>query len=76
MKACVIDKEKTGQNLKNLIQARGLSMTDVQNAVSLGCVQTVYQWVNGHSIPKIDQLVPLKGLLGVPLDDLLIYNFQ
>ena len=41
MKACVIDKEKTGQNLKNLIQVKGLSMTDVQEAASLGCVQTV-----------------------------------
>lgn len=76
MKACVIDKEKTGQNLKNLIQVKGLSMTDVQEAASLGCVQTVYQWINGHSTPKIDQLVPLAELLDVPLDDLLIYYFQ
>ena len=39
----VIDKEKTGRQIRTLMERRGLSVQDVRAFLSLGCVQSIYQ---------------------------------
>lgn len=50
----VIDKKKIGSTLKRYMQERGLTARDVQEYLGLACVQTVYRWTAGISVPTVD----------------------
>ena len=67
----VIDKKKTGIHLRRIMDARGLSVKDVQQYLELGSVQSVYHWLNGISMPTIDNLYALRELFQVSVDDML-----
>ena len=43
------------------------------NALSLACVQSVYHWLDGQSMPTLDNLYALSDLLKVPMD-MLVYG--
>ena len=70
----MIDKQRTGQRLRYLMELKGLEPRDVQEYLSLACVQTVYRWLEGSNVPSVDHLYALSVLFGVPLDDLLAGN--
>ena len=67
----IINKKKTGINLRRIMDERGLSVKDVQNYLGLGSVQSVYHWLNGLSMPTIDNLYALSELFQMPVDDML-----
>ena len=69
-----VDKIETGKRIRSLMKVRGLKPTDVQDKLSLCCVQTVYKWMRGESIPSIDILYSLCALLRVNMDSLLVGN--
>lgn len=70
----IIDKRKTGINLRKLMDERDLSVKDVQQFLSLGSVQSVYHWLNGKSMPTIDNLYALSELFQLPIDDMVCGN--
>lgn len=70
----VIDKKKTGIHLRRIMDGRGLSVKDVQQYLGLGSVQSVYHWLNGLSMPTIDNLYALSELFQMPVDDMLRGN--
>ena len=72
----VIDKEKTGRQIRALMTMRGLSVQDVRAFLSLGYVQSVYHWLDGQSLPTLDNLYGLSELLQVPLDMLVIGDLR
>ena len=59
-----IDKAKTGQQIRLLMEKRGVTVRDVKNALSLACVQSVYHWLDGQSMPTLDNLYALSDLQG------------
>ena len=63
----VIDKEKTGNQIRRRMDLRGLSVQDVKTYLSLGCVQSVYHWLDGQSLPTLDNLYGLITLLRLPV---------
>ena len=69
-----IDKAKTGQQIRLLMEKRGITVRDVKNALSLACVQSVYHWLDGQSMPTLDNLYALSELLKVPMDMLVCGN--
>ena len=69
-------KIETGKRIRNLMKVRGLKPTDIQDKLSLCCVQTVYKWMRGESIPSIDILYSLCALLRVNMDSLLVGNMD
>lgn len=69
-----VDKIETGKRIRNLMKVRGLKPTDIQDKLSLCCVQTVYKWMRGESISSIDILYSLCALLRVNMDSLLVGN--
>ena len=69
-----IDKAKTGQQIRLLMEKRGVTVRDVKNALSLACVQSVYHWLDGQSMPTLDNLYALSDLLKVPMDMLVCGN--
>ena len=70
----VIDKKKTGIHLRRIMDERGLSVKDIQQYLGLGSVQSVYHWLNGLSMPTIDNLYALSELFQIPVDDMLCGN--
>ena len=70
----IIDKRQTGINLRKLMDARGYTVKDVQQYLELGSVQSVYHWLNGLSMPSIDNLYALSELFQIPIDDMVCGN--
>ena len=71
-----IDNEKTGQKIRLMMKKRGATVKDVKNALSLACVQSVYHWLDGQSMPTLDNLYALSELMKVPMDKLICGNRQ
>ena len=69
-----IDKRKTGIQLRKLMDEKGLSVKDVQQYLGLGSVQSVYHWLNGISLPSVDNLYALSELFQVSIDEMLCGN--
>lgn len=67
----LIDKKKTGINLRLMMDKRGFTVKDIQQYLKLGSVQSVYHWLNGVSLPTVDNLYALSYLFQVPVDDML-----
>lgn len=70
----IIDRKRTGIRLRRIMDERGLSVKDVQQYLELGSVQSVYHWLNGLSMPTIDNLYALSELFQMPIDDLVCVN--
>lgn len=69
-----IDKERTGQLIRCHMELNKLTVKDVQEHLGLTCVQAVYHWINGRSLPSLDNLYALSDLFQVPMDMLIIGN--
>lgn len=48
----LINKRETGINLRRIMDIRGVTAKDVQYYLNLGCVQSVYRWLDGINMPK------------------------
>ena len=70
----VVDMVKTGQNIKRIMQTRGLTVKDIQEFLELGTPQGIYHWFAGRSMPTLDNLYALSELFQLPVDALLIGN--
>ncbi len=69
-----INKRKTGINLRKIMDQHGITVKDVQEYLGLGSVQSVYHWLNGLSIPSVDNLYALSELFQMPMDSLICGN--
>lgn len=68
----VIDLRATGQNIKTLRKAAGISVRDLQAVLGFTNPQAIYKWQNGDSLPSVDNLVILASVLGVTVDEILV----
>ena len=69
-----ISKRETGVNLRRIMDMRGITVKQVQEYLGLGCVQSVYRWIEGISMPTVDNLYALSELFQVPMDDIVCGN--
>lgn len=70
----LIDKEATRKQIKRIMDYRGIAVKQVQEALGLLCVQGIYHWLNGISLPSLDNLYALSELLQVSMDSLVCGN--
>ncbi len=70
----LISKKETGIHLRKIMDERGIAVRDVQEYLGLGSVQSVYHWLNGLSMPTIDNLYALSELFGLPIDEMVRGN--
>lgn len=70
----VLNKKRTGKQLKYFIEKNNLRPIDIQKYLNLTCIQTVYRWLNGVNIPSTDNLYALSWLFDVKIDDMLMGN--
>lgn len=66
-----IDRVCTGKRIKRYMDALGLTARDIQDYLQLGSVQSVYHWLEGKSLPTMDNLFAMSVLLGATIDDLI-----
>lgn len=64
----LINKRETGVHLRRIMDERGITAKDVQEYLGLGCVQSVYRWIDGVNMPTIDNLYALSDLFQLPMD--------
>lgn len=67
----VLNAEKTGENLKKLMDSNGITVKRMAKEIGVG-QQSVYKWLHGTSLPNIDNLIILADILKTSLDELLI----
>lgn len=68
----VIDMYATGTHIKELMDARELSVQDVQDAMGLASPQAVYRWLRGSNLPSVDNLFALSRYLNIQMDDVIV----
>ncbi len=69
-----IDMRATGVRLKEIMDDRGFSVKDIQNYLGLAAAQSVYHWLDGRSLPTVDNLYALSELFCLTIDDMLCGN--
>lgn len=70
----MIDIKRTGQNIKHIMQMRGMTVKDVQEFLELSTPQSIYHWFDGRNLPTMDNLYALSELFHIPVDALIIGN--
>jgi len=70
----VIDIVRTGQNIKRIMQSKGLSVKDVQEFLQLATPQSIYHWFDGRNLPTTDNLYALSELFQLTVDAMLVGN--
>jgi len=56
------------------MRRKKITVKDIQQYLGLSCVQSVYRWLNGYSMPTIDHLYALSELFQMPIDDMVMGN--
>lgn len=70
---CVcLDMIMTGKRMRNIIMKSGYTIKDIQKRLNLSCPQPIYRWLNGQTLPSLDNLYMLSGILKTPMEELLM----
>ena len=70
----VYDPIATGERIMSLYHKSGISMDDLLDACGLESPRCFYGWTSGKMKPGVRSLFVLAGLLGVKLDDLVVWK--
>ena len=57
-----------------IMDMRGVKPKDIQEYLGFGCVQSVYRWLDGVSMPTVDNLYAISKMLQVPMDSIVCGN--
>ena len=68
----MVNMAATGANIKALIKANGLKVSDIQNKCGFNTPQSIFKWMRGDAMPSIDNLVILAYILNVTIDEILV----
>lgn len=68
----VINVEETGMQIDMLIHESEYSVRDISEKLGFENPQAVYKWMQGKTLPKLDNLVALAAILDVSIDDILV----
>ena len=70
----VINMTATGINIARLRENAGLSVKDLQVIFGFSTPQAIYKWQRGTALPTVDNLVVLAAVLGVTIEDILVFE--
>lgn len=68
-----IDPVKTGENIREAMNHKNLTVRDITLALGLSTPNAVYKWLRGDTVPSIDNIYiyALSLLLDSSLDELI-----
>lgn len=69
-----IDMAATGRNIERLRRAAGLSVRELQEIFGFTSPQAVYKWQRGEALPTLDNMTVLARILGVSIEDIILYE--
>ena len=69
-----IDQLRTGQKLKIMFKLAGYDVKYIQEYLNLSCPQPIYRWFKGQNLPTVEKLYALSILLGVHMEELLVFE--
>ena len=75
-KCPTIDNKRTGMRIKSIMQARGLTVKDVQRYLKLSNPQSIYHWFEGKCVPNIDNIYALSQLFCVSMDSIICGDWE
>lgn len=67
-----VNLEATGANIKALIKANGLKVSEIQTICGFNTPQSIFKWMRGAALPSVDNLVILAHILNVTIDQIVI----
>ena len=67
----VIDMAATGQNIRAMRIAAGMTIKDIQDACGVSAT-AVTKWQKGRAVPTIDNMVILADIWKVRIDDIVV----
>lgn len=68
----VVNMAMTGENIRAMRRACGLSVKDLQQIFGFGTPQAIYKWQQGTALPTVDNLVLLASVFEVPMEKILV----
>ena len=68
----VLDTKKTGTNIRKLMKQNNIKVRDIVEYMGFESEQSVYKWLRGDSLPKVDNLFALGKLFHTSMDNILI----
>ena len=66
----VIDVHGTGNNIRNMLRDRHISIADTANYLG-ATTSLLYRYIRGDVLPSTDRLLALSIMLGVTVNDIL-----
>ena len=70
----VIDMTASGINITRMRIRAGLTVRDIQDIFGFSTPQAIYKWQRGTAMPTVDNLAVLAAVLGVKIDDILVFQ--
>ena len=70
----IINLKKPGENFKRIRKEKGFTVSQICEAMGFENPQSVYKWQRGESIPSIDNFAALGKLLGIHIEDILVFE--
>ena len=67
-----IDVEKTGSNIKKITTDKHMTVKEVAEYLGFASPYPVYKWINGKSMPTVDNLVILAELFNTTIEEILV----
>lgn len=71
-----IDLVKTGKNITKLMKENNIKVSDLQEMFGFEYPQAIYKWKRGECLPTLDNLIILSTVFKLPIDKIIIKNFN
>ena len=75
MNCITLDKEMSSKKLHTAIIRSGYSIEELQNMLQLSCPKTIYRWIQGDTLPSMDNLYKLSLILNTSMENLIVFKF-
>lgn len=70
-RAPIIDTVATGENIRHMRKARGVTVAKIQSFLSLESPRSIYKWQSGATLPSVENLLGLSVLLNVSMNEII-----
>ncbi len=70
----IIDMTATGRNIDRLRRTAGMTVRELQAVFGFSTPQAIYKWQRGDAMPTLDNIVALAAVLGVTVEDILVFQ--
>ncbi|MBQ1861470.1 MAG: helix-turn-helix transcriptional regulator [Clostridia bacterium] len=71
MPPVTINMQRTGENIRSLRVANGISVQSLAERLGFSTTHIIYRWQRGEVLPSIDSLVILSELFGVSMNEII-----